>query len=320
MRHNHTARFALAWMLVILGHLAPGFAQDAPAVTSLQVLTNREIWLTLNSATSQVCQVEASTELSTWTPLIILSNASGTLQHTDTAAPFISGRFYRVAQMSNTLSGDCLETTNGLAVIHPVNHATMVITWNGVTICVDPADGYSTRLKSLPSPDLILVTHEHSDHFSTTTINAIQKTNTILVVSKSVYAALSGKMKTNAVQMTNGATAELLGVGIRAIPAYNSNHPKGNGNGYVLTLGGKTLYICGDTDDIAEMRALTGIDVAFICMDGNYNMTMTKAASAVREFKPKIVFPYHYLSQKPPTFKNLVGTDLGIEVRLRKWE
>ena len=108
------------------------------------------------------------------------------------------------------------------------------------------------------------------------------------------------------------------------MPAYNANHPKGSGNGYLVTLGGKRLYVSGDTGDIAEMRALADIDVAFVCMNVPYTMTVAQAVSAVREFQPRIVYPYHYRNQgnalsDVDSFKRQVGTDLGIEVRLRKW-
>jgi L-ascorbate metabolism protein UlaG (beta-lactamase superfamily) len=110
-------------------------------------------------------------------------------------------------------------------------------------------------------------------------------------------------------------------------PAYNlttSNHPKGNGNGYILSLGGKLLYVSGDTEDTPELRALRNIDVAFLAMNVPYTMTVAKAVSAVREFRPKVVYPYHYRNADGSfadleAFKRQVGTDLGIEVRLRKW-
>ena len=96
-------------------------------------------------------------------------------------------------------------------------------------------------------------------------------------------------------------------------------HNKGRGNGYVFTVGGKRIYISGDTEDIPEMRALKNIDVAFVCMNLPYTMTEEQAASAVREFKPKIVYPYHYRGSDVEKFKKLVGEDSGVEVRLRDW-
>ena len=328
MRTTRTS-FSIAprWLVAaFLGCLiTTTYAQTAPTFSLVQIQTNKEMRLKLVGTKGATYRIDAAPELTAWEPLISLSNTAGTIEHLDSAAPYWNSRFYRASQLTDTTlpTGDYLATDNGDAIVHPVNHATMVICWAGLSICVDPADGYISRLQGLPHPDLILVTHEHSDHYSTATINAIKKTNTILIVSKSVFAALPLNLKTNATQMTNGATADILGLTVKAIPAYNltsSNHPKGNGNGYLLTVGGKNFYISGDTDDSPEMRALTGIDVAFLCMDGVYTMNMTKAASAARQFRPKVIFPYHYNTQNPATFKQLVGTDLGLEVRLRKWE
>ena len=97
-------------------------------------------------------------------------------------------------------------------------------------------------------------------------------------------------------------------------------HTKGRGNGYVLTIGGKNIYISGDTEDIPEMRALKNIDIAFVCMNLPYTMPPDQAAGGVLAFKPKIVYPYHYRGQDVNIFKNLVNAgDKNIEVRLRNW-
>jgi L-ascorbate metabolism protein UlaG (beta-lactamase superfamily) len=124
--------------------------------------------------------------------------------------------------------------------------------------------------------------------------------------------------------LTNGAATEIAGVAVTAVPAYNANHPKGAGNGYVLTLGGRRIYFSGDTEDIPEMRALENIDVAFVCMNLPFTMTVAKASSAVRAFRPRVVYPYHYRNSDGTfadlnAFRRQVGTDLGVEVRLRKW-
>src|SRR5437660_592249 len=126
--------------------------------------------------------------------------------------------------------------------------------------------------------------------------------------------------------LTNGATTNVMGMRIDAIPAYNisnANHPLGVGNGYVLTIGGKRIYIAGDTEDVPAMRALQNIDVAFLSINRPYTMDVASAVSAAREFRPAVVYPYHYSPSTPVTdlnlFKRGVGQDLGIEVRLRKW-
>ena len=111
------------------------------------------------------------------------------------------------------------------------------------------------------------------------------------------------------------------------MPAYNltsSYHPKGVGNGYVLTLGGRRVYLSGDSEDIPEMRSLQDIDVAFVCMNVPFTMPVDKASSAVRDFRPRVVYPYHYRNQAGSLadlsgFKRQVGNDLGSEVRLRNW-
>lgn len=104
----------------------------------------------------------------------------------------------------------------------------------------------------------------------------------------------------------------------------DSRHPKGRGNGYVLNMGGQRLYISGDTEDIPEMRALQNIDVAFVCMNMPYTMTVEQAADAVLAFKPKVVYPFHYRGQGGLSdvdhFKELVNKgNEGIDVRLRNW-
>jgi L-ascorbate metabolism protein UlaG (beta-lactamase superfamily) len=125
--------------------------------------------------------------------------------------------------------------------------------------------------------------------------------------------------------LANGETKSLHEIKIEAVPMYNLTqerlkfHDKGRGNGYVLRLGGKRVYISGDTEDIPEMRALKNIDVAFVCMNLPYTMDVTQAASAVREFRPRIVYPYHYRGSDVEKFKSLVGNDRDVEVRLRDW-
>ncbi len=115
-----------------------------------------------------------------------------------------------------------------------------------------------------------------------------------------------------------------LNLSVEAVPAYNANHPEGVGNGYVLTIGGRRIYFSGDTGDIPEMRALPDIDVAYVCMNVPFTMTVAQASSAVRAFRPAVVYPYHFRNQdntraNTNLFKTQIGTDLGIEVRLRTW-
>ena len=195
------------------------------------------------------------------------------------------------------------------------------MSWNGKTIYIDPVGG-ATRYQGLARADLILVTHSHSDHFDLTTINAVKATNGLIVAPSAVYQSLSASLKNVTTVLTNGASASVLGIMIEAVPAYNSNHPRGTGNGYILTLANKRIYVSGDTQDSVEMRAIRDIEVIFMGMN-QYTMTVNQGASATREIQPRVVYPCHYQSggftADINAFKQLVGTDLGIEVRLRNW-
>lgn len=222
------------------------------------------------------------------------------------------------------VSGDRIATAEGDLIIQPINHATLVLGWKGKTVYVDPVGG-GKLFEALPRPDLILLTDVHGDHLNADTLAAVAGDKTALVAPSSVAEKLPENLRKQTTILANGRTKSLLGISIEAIPMYNLTaerlkfHEKGRGNGYLLTVGGKRVYISGDTEDIPEMRALKNIEVAFLCMNLPYTMTADQAASAVREFRPRIVYPYHYRGADLEKFKMLVGTDLGIEVRLRDW-
>jgi L-ascorbate metabolism protein UlaG (beta-lactamase superfamily) len=225
---------------------------------------------------------------------------------------------------ADKLAGDILPAEGGDLIIHPLNHATFVMGWNDRTIYVDPVGG-GKRFDGLPKPGLILLTHTHGDHLSVETLQAVTGEKTVIVAPSSVAGQLPEKLRAQTIVLTNGETKSVAGLSIEAVPMYNTtpehaqHHPKGRGNGYVVTLGGRRVYVSGDTEDIPEMRALKNIDVAFLCMNQPHTMTEEQAAGAVREFKPKIVYPYHSRGSDMEKFKKLVGADSGIEVRLRSW-
>ena len=223
-----------------------------------------------------------------------------------------------------TLSGDRVPTSQGDLVIHPINHATLAMSWNHMVIYADPVGG-AKRFEGLPRPNLIVLTDIHGDHLSAETLKALATENTALVAPPAVASQLPADLKARTTILTNGETKVVSTITIEAIPMYNTTpernhfHAKGRGNGYMLTLGDKRVYLSGDTEDIPEMRALKNIDVAFVCMNLPYTMTVEQAASAVREFRPKIVYPYHYKGSDVEKFKKLVGNDVGVDVRLRDW-
>jgi L-ascorbate metabolism protein UlaG (beta-lactamase superfamily) len=194
---------------------------------------------------------------------------------------------------------------------------------------VDPYGG-AAAFKGISPPDLILITDIHGDHMDLKTLDEIQTTKATIVAPKAVAEKLPESLKGNLVVLHNGQSTTQFEIKIMAIPMYNlpespdSRHTKGRGNGYVLTMGGKRVYLSGDTSDIPEMRKLKKIDVAFVCMNLPYTMDINQAASAVLDFKPKIMYPYQYRGQgglsDVEAFKKLVAEgDKSIEIRLKNW-
>jgi L-ascorbate metabolism protein UlaG (beta-lactamase superfamily) len=223
---------------------------------------------------------------------------------------------------------DQIATSNGNLTIHPVHHAGLVFTWNGKRIVADPTsfppgkDG-SADFKAAAAPDLILITHEHGDHFDVPTLTGLVGPNTVIVAPQSVYGMMPAALQAKTKVMKNGDKGNYAGVPIEAVVEYNTTpdrmmyHPKGRDNGYVLTMGGKRVYLAGDTEEAPELKNLPNIDVAFVPMNLPYTMTEEAAATWVKDFKPKVVYPYHYGMSDVNKFKTLVGN--ASDVRLRKW-
>ena len=192
------------------------------------------------------------------------------------------------------------DTTIANLKINPISHATMVLEWDGITIYVDPVGG-EAAFSNFDSPDLILITDIHGDHMEVVTVEGVAIDKTIIIAPEAVAQNFSEEFKAMTTILSNKKTAKKLkGFTVEAIPMYNLRpealkfHQKGRGNGYVIEHLGKRVYISGDTEDIPEMRALQNIDAAFVCMNLPYTMTVENAASAVIEFAPKKVYPYHY--------------------------
>ncbi|MEM7297702.1 MAG: MBL fold metallo-hydrolase [Bacteroidota bacterium] len=224
---------------------------------------------------------------------------------------------------------DTIITNNGDLIIQPILHGSLVLSWNNQAIYVDPYGG-SKRFEGLPNPTLLLITDIHGDHLNSKTLGELKTIGTTSIVPQAVMEKLPGKLKKRAAAIENGQTVVIEDIEILAIPMYNlpesknSRHPKGRGNGYLLTIGGKRIYISGDTEDTPEMRNLQNIDIAFVCMNLPFTMNVDQAASAVNEFKPKIVYPYHYrgkdgLSDVESFKMQVLAANPDIDVRLREW-
>lgn len=216
--------------------------------------------------------------------------------------------------------------------IRPISHATFVLAKNknkNTIVIVDPVGG-AEAFGDLPTPRLILVTDIHGDHCSPSTVEALAGEKTIIVVPQAVADKFPKSMQSRLKILGNGEMIDGKDGSIEAVPMYNLTegrskyHSKGRGNGYILTTGDTRIYISGDTEDIPEMRQLKNIDIAFICMNLPYTMDLKAAASAVLEFKPKVVIPYHYRNkdktyQDVKAFKKLVSVNPDIEVKLLNW-
>ncbi len=237
--------------------------------------------------------------------------------------------FLVFAGNAQRISPDIIPTSKGDLTIQPIVHASLVLSINGLTIYADPTGG-AANYTGLASPDLILITDIHGDHFDPVTIAAVKTEKTVLVVPKAVADKMPDSIKVKMEILNNGFNKDFDGITVSAIPMYNlpespaSMHTKGRGNGYVLSIGGKNIYLSGDTQGIPEMRALKNIDVAFVCMNLPYTMDVNEAANAVLAFKPKIVYPYHYRGKDGLSdvnaFKSKVEAgNKKIEVRLRNW-
>ena len=226
-------------------------------------------------------------------------------------------------------AADQIATTKGPLTVQPVTHGSVVFTWNGKTIYVDPTGG-AAAYAGLATPDVILITDIHGDHLDPKTLASLSVGKALMVVPKAVAEKLPAEYKAQVCVLSNGQRLDTLGMSVSAIPMYNlpeaaeAPHTKGRGNGYVLHLGGKNVYLSGDTEDIPEMRALKNIDVALVCMNLPYTMDVNQAAQGVLAFKPAIVYPYHYRGQNGlsdvATFKKTVNAaNKKIDVRLRNW-
>ena len=218
---------------------------------------------------------------------------------------------------------DTFTTRSGKpVVITAIKHASLRIQYDGMEIQVDPVGKFQpeTDYSAFPKADIILVTHEHFDHFDRDAIAALRKEGTEVIVNPAV-----GKLLGFGTALTNGESRVAgKGITVDAVPAYNTTdgrtkfHPKGRDNGYVLTMDGFRIYIAGDTEDIPEMKERKAIDVAFLPCNQPYTMTPEQVAKAAKTFQPKVLFPYHY-SDTPVKRVSELLTGTSIDVRIRNY-
>jgi L-ascorbate metabolism protein UlaG (beta-lactamase superfamily) len=214
---------------------------------------------------------------------------------------------------------DKITTTAGIVETHFIGHGSLMFKFNGYVIHIDPVKS-SGDYQFLPKADMILVTHEHGDHLDVKLLEELRKPGTLLFCNQNSASKVVWGMA-----MKNGDRQEFNNIIVEAVPAYNivnerapgqPFHPKGEGNGYVLTIGGKRFYIAGDTENTPEMKSLKKIDVAFLPMNLPYTMTPEMVADAATAFKPKVLYPYHFGETDTNKIVDLLKSS-GIEVRIK---
>jgi L-ascorbate metabolism protein UlaG (beta-lactamase superfamily) len=215
---------------------------------------------------------------------------------------------------------DVIATSAGDLEITFLGHGTLLLTFDGKVIHIDPYSKVADY-SQLPKADLILITHEHGDHLDKNAIAPIRGARTQFVINDACSQEIS-----EGIVMHNGDEETVDGIWIQAVPAYNivhkrdngqPYHPKGTGNGYILTFGDTTVYIAGDSENTPEMKALKDIDIAFLPMNLPYTMTPEMVADAAKAFRPKVLYPYHFGSTDTGKLKTLLAGETDIEVRVR---
>lgn len=219
---------------------------------------------------------------------------------------------------------DTYKTSKGDLVIHFLGHGSLMFEFNKMNIFVDPFS-QAADYAALPKADLIVVTHDHFDHFDLNAVEKIYTTKTQMIYTQA--CADAKKYAGAASVMKNGDKQTFEGITIEAVPAYNLEHkrpdgkpfhPKGEGNGYVMTFGNMKVYIAGDTENIPEMKNLGKIDIAFLPMNLPYTMTPEQAADAAKMVHPTVFYPYHYGETDVTKLTDLMKDVKGIEVKIRE--
>jgi len=215
---------------------------------------------------------------------------------------------------------DVIRTSAGDLKITFLGHGSLMLAFNGMIIYVDPFSRVADYTK-LPEADIILITHEHHDHLDPQALASVRAEKTAVVLTETCASQVE-----EGIVMQNGDARTVKGMRVEAVPAYNlvhkrANgqpfHPRGVGNGYIVTFGDKRVYVAGDTENIPEMKDLQGIDCAFLPMNLPYTMTPEMVADAAKAFQPHILYPYHYGDTDTSKLEKLLREEQGIEVRVR---
>ena len=189
------------------------------------------------------------------------------------------------------------DTPMGPLGVEVFGHASVRFDIGGKRIYVDPYSDVCDFTGKEPA-DLILITHNHYDHYDEKAFSKIATPGTAFVVSLNV-----GRVDDRYTVLANDEVCTWEGITICAVESYNVNrrnpsgelfHPRGVGNGYILDFDGFKVYLAGDTEPIPEMQDLPAIDLAFLPKNLPYTMTDEEFVKAANIIRPKRLYAYHY--------------------------
>ncbi len=235
------------------------------------------------------------------------------------------GRGAQAAPPHNPTAFDIIESVEGDVTITPIGHASLMLELKGRRVYVDPVGDFSEMQDR--RADIVLITDIHGDHMNPDAALSVRKPGAVTIAPREVWNTIT----TATVYLNGDYSAIRLPdtiIGIEAVPAYNLTrgpeegglyHPMGRGQGYVITMGERRIFVSGDTECVPEIQALENIDIAFLPMNLPFTMTPEEAADCAKAFRPSVVYPYHFRGQDPEVFRNALAGESDIEVRIREW-
>jgi len=235
----------------------------------------------------------------------------------------VCGLLLGTACFAQAFEHDTIKTSVGDLEISFIGHGSLMMQFGGKVIHVDPFSNVGDY-GQMPKADIILLTHHHRDHLDPAALSLVRTKTTDVIMTKKCAEKVSG-----GIVMATGSSRPVQRIKIKAVPAYNLVHkrdsgeffhPKGEGNGYVITFGDTRVYIAGDTENTPEMKELSKIDIAFLPMNLPYTMTPEMVADAALEFRPKVLYPYHFGETDTSRLVELMKEEKDVEMRLRKMQ
>jgi L-ascorbate metabolism protein UlaG (beta-lactamase superfamily) len=227
------------------------------------------------------------------------------------------------AQAQEQFQSDVIKTSSGDLLITFIGHGSLMFSFGGKVIHVDPYSKLADYSK-LPKADIVLITHEHRDHLDTPALEKVRTEKTRVVLTEAGAGQVTG-----GIVMKNGDRTTMEGMTVEAVPAYNivgkrengqPYHPKGSGNGYIITFGDKRVYVAGDTENIPGMKGFKNIQIAFLPMNLPYTMTPEMVADAAAMIQPKVLYPYHTGDTDIAKLTVLMSGRKSTEIRIRKMQ